>query len=85
MNITMWKNPQLNLEDAARKRAQARLVLSILLLANVDAGFTEALVRAPKPLQVEHGLLRQIPNMGASRTGALIEKERNTILLRSED
>ena len=39
----------------------------------------------PKPLKAEQGLLRQIPNMGASRTGALIEKERNAISLRSED
>jgi hypothetical protein len=85
MNITLWKYRQLNLEDAAQKHAQARPVPSMRLLANVDADFTEASARAPKRLQVEQGLLRQIPNMGASRTGALIEKERNTISMRSED
>jgi len=85
MNITLGKNPQLNLEDAAQKRAQARPVQSIPLPESDVAGCTAASARAPKPLKAEQGLLRQIPNMGASRTGALIENERNTILLRSED
>jgi hypothetical protein len=85
MNITLWKNRQLNLEDAAQKHAQARPVPSIPLQANVDAGFTAALRLDPKPLKAEQGLPRQIPNMGASRTGVLIEKERSTISPRSED
>jgi hypothetical protein len=85
MNITLWKNPQLNLEDAAQKRAQARPVPSIPLRANVDADFTAASARAPKLLQVEQGLLRETTDMGALSAGALTEKERNTFLLRSED
>jgi hypothetical protein len=55
------------------------------LQANVDVEITAARRLDPKPLEAEQGLLRQIPNMGASRTGVLIEKERNTISLRSED
>ena len=85
MNITLWKNQQLNLEDAAQKRAQAHPVPSIRLQESADADFTAAFQRAPKLLQVEQGLLRQILNMGALSAGGLIEKERNTISLRSED
>jgi hypothetical protein len=55
------------------------------LQANVDAGFTAARQPDPKRLKAEQGLLRQIPDMGASSAGALIENERNTFSLRSED
>ena len=79
MNITLWKNQQLNLEDAAQKRAQAHPVPSIRLQESADADFTAAFQRAPKLLQVEQGLLRQILNMGALSAGALIEKERKIL------
>ena len=81
MNITPWKNRQLNLEDAAQKHAQARHAPSIPLQANVDAGFTAAPRLDPKPMQAEQGLLRQTTDMGALSAGALTEKER----LRSSD
>jgi hypothetical protein len=42
MNITLRKNPQLNLEDAAQKRAQVHPVPSIRLLESVDVEITVA-------------------------------------------
>jgi hypothetical protein len=42
MNITLWKNRELNFEDAAQKRAQVHPVPSIRLQENADAGFTAA-------------------------------------------
>ena len=85
MNIALWKNRKLNLEDVAQKHARAVLVPSVRSLANGDIEFTAAFRQVRAPLKAEQGLLRQIPNMGAIRVGALIEQKRNTILLRSED
>jgi hypothetical protein len=85
MNITLRKNPQLNLEDAAQKRAQARHAQSIPLPESDVADFTAASARALKRLQVEQGLLRPTLDTGNIVIGALIENERNTISLRSED
>ena len=83
MNITLRNNRQLKLEDAAQKRAQAHPVPSIRLQENADVEITAAPRLDPKPMQAEQGLLRQILNMGALSAGALIEKERNTISLKS--
>ena len=85
MNITLWKNPQLNLEDAAQKHAQERPAPSIRLLENAGADFTAARQADPKRLKAEQGLLRQTIDMGALSAGALIENGRKTISLRSED
>ena len=47
MNITLQKNRQPKLEDAAQKRAQAQPVQSIPLQESADADFTAAPPQAP--------------------------------------
>jgi hypothetical protein len=85
MNITLWKNRELNFEDAAQKRAQVHPVPSIRLQKNADADFTEALAQARAALRGERELHRRTCGTENMSAGALIENERNTISLRSED
>lgn len=55
--------------DAVQKHAQAHPAQSIRLEAKGDVDFMEAGAQVRDQPQVEQGLLRQIPDMGATRTG----------------
>ena len=85
MNITLRKIRQINVDDAARKHAQALPVLGIRLPESADAEFTAVRRRARALLQPEQHFRRQRPNMVFTRTGMQGGLRKSFIAVRSSE